>query len=75
MIKIRNILKYYFFLIFFISSLNAQNSFIQNKGQFPKKVKAKVNFEINLMLNYNNLIDLTKTFTTNLSREYSSTNK
>lgn len=43
MIKIRNILKYYFFLIFFVSSLNAQNSFIQNKGQFPKTVKAKVN--------------------------------
>ena len=43
MIKIRNILKYCFFLIFFVSSLNAQNSFIQNKGQFPKSVKAKVN--------------------------------
>ena len=30
------------FIIFVFSDLSAQNSFIENKGQFPKEVKAKI---------------------------------
>jgi len=45
MMKNRNILKPYIGVLLFISglNLNAQNSFIQNKGQLPKQVEAKVN--------------------------------
>ena len=45
MIKIGNILKLYIGILLFVSSFNlkAQNTFIKNKGQFPKKVKAKAN--------------------------------
>ena len=45
MTKIRNIFKRHIILLLFISVLNsnAQNVFIQNKGQFPKQVQAKVN--------------------------------
>ena len=40
---IRNIFNLYFPILFcfFGISLNAQNTFIENKGQFPKQVKAK----------------------------------
>ncbi len=44
MLKTRNIFKLYIsiLLYFFGLNLNAQNPFIENKGQFPKQVKAKV---------------------------------
>ena len=45
MIKIRNIFKLYAWILLcvFGSKLHAQNPFIENKGQFPKQVKAKAN--------------------------------
>ena len=45
MAKNKNILKLYISLVLFFSNLSvkAQNIFIENKGQFPKQVNAKVN--------------------------------
>ena len=45
MIKNRNIFKLYIIILLCVSHLhlNGQNTFIENKGQFPEKVKAKVN--------------------------------
>ena len=42
---ISKILRHYILLLlcFFAIISSAQNPFIQNKGQFPKQVKAKVN--------------------------------
>ncbi|MEC7863864.1 MAG: hypothetical protein VYB55_02235, partial [Bacteroidota bacterium] len=42
MIKIRKTFKLYIGLLLCTFSLNAQNPFIENKGQLPKQVKAKV---------------------------------
>ena len=39
----RNILNLCIGLLFFVSSIKAQNIFIENKGQFPNQVNAKVN--------------------------------
>ena len=43
--KNRNIFRLYVVisLCFLVYNIKAQNTFIQNKGQFPKQVKAKVN--------------------------------
>ena len=43
MSKKRNILKLCIGLLFFVSNLKAQNIFIENKGQLPSQVNAKVN--------------------------------
>jgi len=45
MLESRNIFKLCFAILLLVSYLNsgAQNTFIENKGQFPKQVKAKVN--------------------------------
>ena len=45
MLKDRNIFKLGFITLILVSYLysNAQNTFIENKGQFPKQVKAKAN--------------------------------
>ena len=45
MSKIKNIFKLYVSILLYIFglNLNAQNPFIENKGQFPKQVKAKIN--------------------------------
>ena len=42
--KYKNILGFYtsFLVVFFVVDVCAQNSFIENKGQFPKQVKAKI---------------------------------
>jgi gliding motility-associated-like protein len=44
MIKIRNIFRLYISILLYVFGLNltAQNPFIENKGQFPKQVKAKI---------------------------------
>ena len=42
MLKIKNIFKLYISIFIFGLNLEAQNPFIQNKGQFPQKVISKI---------------------------------